>query len=290
MLNSSTAGQFTFKNTANTLSGVITVKWHTQVGVKILQVGDAGFNPARLEIYPGDSVTLQIFNTTNLHGIRSAASNGLAEGQWFERLVGGTSSGATDILGGNMMVGEYPYFDPRAPDNKGTIVIKLPPDTRPALPDNQGCTRGRSCDMPAAMDGGGIVPSTTGAPGAGDNNVLAPGQLPAKNSDEEECSTQKGCNNQKIHTSHAMIKCMNGCETPASPSQPLTCDGMKCFVACAKVLPCDCPDFAYAKCMIAINPRECDVKCNGAAPRPLSSWAVAAALAAPLLLALAAQR
>jgi hypothetical protein len=271
---------------ANTLSGVITIDWHTPVGVKTLLVGDAGFVPARLEIFPGDTVTLMIANTTNLHGIRSFASNGLMEGQWFERVVGGTSNGATNILSDNKQVGEYPYFDPRAPDNKGVIVIKLPPDTRPAQPDNVGCSGARPCNMQGGgNDNGGIVTKTAGPPDASDGSVLlAPGQLPAVNSDDEECSTAKGCNNMKIFTSHSLINCMNGCETPASPSQKLTCDGMKCFVKCAKVMPCDCPDFVYAKCLIAINPRECDVNCNAAAPRSLS---LLSAAAATLLLALA---
>ncbi len=282
ILNSSVAGTFVFKNADSSLTGTILVSWLVPVGERTIKVSQSGFQPAVLDIVPGDTVTVVVSNSTELHGIRSEATATDAEGAIVDRIVGGTSLGATNVLGGLKRIGAVvKFFDPKFPANRGVINIKAAPDNRPAEPDNVGCTRDPPCGVSDSPVGGGPATTPGGAPGA-PNSV--PGAS-VSNPPAQTIDCSRGCNNAVIAASGPMQKCMLGCSTPTPISGPFDCDGMKCFVYCSAQHECsECASFVSAKCMIAINPAQCDVDCSSASTL-LAGWstllvAVVAAVAA----------
>jgi hypothetical protein len=147
IFNSSLPGTFTFMEEGTTITGTIEISTLVPVGVKVIKVNTLGFIPPVLEIVPGDTVNVVLGEnaTGQLHGIRSEAAATVAEGFLIDRLLGGISFGTTDVLEGSKVFGAIRYFDPKYPQNKGVINIVVPPDNRPAEPDNVGCTSAPLC-------------------------------------------------------------------------------------------------------------------------------------------------
>lgn len=282
ILNSSVAGTFVFKNADASLTGTVLVSWLVPVGERTIKVSQSGFEPAVLDIVPGDTVTVVVTNSTELHGIRSEATATDAEGAIIDRVIGGTSLGATNVLGGLKRLGAViKYFDSKFPANRGVINIKAAPDNRPAEPDNVGCTRDPPCsvaDTPAG-NGPAATPGAPGAPGA----PAAPGVpgAPVSNPPASTVDCSRGCSNAVIAASGPMQQCMLGCATPTPIAGPFDCDGMKCFVFCSAKHECsECASFVSAKCMIATNPAQCDVDCSSAPALLVAWWALLATVVA----------
>jgi hypothetical protein len=290
IFNSSLPGTFKFIEEGTTIGGTIEISTLVPVGVKVIKVSTLGFVPPVLDIAPGDTVNVVLGETSTgqLHGIRSEATATVAEGFLIDRLLGGISFGTTDVLEGSKVLGAVRYFDPKYPQNKGVINIIVPPDNRPAEPDNVGCTSAPLC----AAAGGTPAPAVPGVVTGADGSVIL------NNPPTATVDCTRGCSNAVLGTSRgekpadrpiipltispvaAMQQCMSGCATPTPVAGPFDCDGMKCFVRCSADHECsECRPFVTAKCAIAINPQVCDVDCN-VAPPPLTLPAALAAVAA----------